>query len=571
MAYLPINIKEIVEEINNTYFLPHIQRELVWKPTQIYKLFDSLMRGYPISTFLFWKVSSDLDVTKLEFIKDFKKKESKNLVNNGRNKDAYHLVLDGQQRLQSFYISFKGTYDGKDLFLNALSKKAFEEENDDEETEIIYETSFFKYKKTFYFEENEDKKTKQKSRKFWVKIKDFAMLEGDDSSGVRRISKFIENVPKEFKDKLTRSEWELMDDNIKKLNEIITKDFIYYYEEKGKDYNKVLDIFIRTNAGGTRLSKSDLLFSVIKLKWKKIDAYEQFNELIRKINSKGEFEFDNDFILKTSLVLINKDIKYRVENFNEKNVKEIEDNWDNIKESIKTVIDFLVNDLGISSKKQLTSKNSIIPVINYAFINKIKSFETNNIEIKNSKKIIKKWLFSALLTNLFSSQTDELLRKFREVINSNKGLFPLEKLNLNLPQGKSIDISSEIFNKISYNDSNDFFVLGLLYPDFDLNPSSDRNKPHKDHIFPESLLEQKKYASELINNIGNLQFLTATENESKNNTSFENWIENLDTQFTEKSFIPKNKGLWKIEKYEEFIEERRIIMFKRLKDILSVK
>lgn len=41
-----------------TYVLPAIQREFVWKPEQIERLFDSLMQGYPIGTFLFWKVDT---------------------------------------------------------------------------------------------------------------------------------------------------------------------------------------------------------------------------------------------------------------------------------------------------------------------------------------------------------------------------------------------------------------------------------------------------------------------------------------------------------------------------------
>ena len=39
-----------------TYVLPAIQREFVWRPEQIARLFDSLMQGYPFGTFLFWKV-----------------------------------------------------------------------------------------------------------------------------------------------------------------------------------------------------------------------------------------------------------------------------------------------------------------------------------------------------------------------------------------------------------------------------------------------------------------------------------------------------------------------------------
>ena len=36
--------------------LPAIQREFIWNPEQIELLFNSLLRGYPISSFLFWEV-----------------------------------------------------------------------------------------------------------------------------------------------------------------------------------------------------------------------------------------------------------------------------------------------------------------------------------------------------------------------------------------------------------------------------------------------------------------------------------------------------------------------------------
>jgi len=563
MAYLPKTIREVVLEMNIKYFLPHIQRELVWKPHQIKRLFDSLMRGYPISTFLFWKITNNKnEVTKLEFIKNFER-DSKNEINSDTERDEYWLVLDGQQRLQSFFIALKGSFNEREFFFNALSKKPLEDEEEDE-SEIIYETNFFKKKNSSFIKEEEDNKTKEKIKKLWVKIKDFGLLEGD------KIYEFIQQIKENYGKIITLKESNLLDQNLQKLNNKISNvSNIYYFLEEKEDYNRVLDIFIRTNSGGTILSKSDLLFSIIKLKWENLDAYREFKDLIRDINRKGDFEFDNDFILKTSLVLINKDIKYRVENFKEKNVREIENNWKRIKESIKIVIDLLINDFGINSKKQLTSKNSIIPIINYTFLNNIKTYQSNKKEISSSKKLMKKWLFSVLLTNLFSGQTDELLKRFREVIIKSKGsIFPLKELNANLPPGKRMDIKKEDFDKISYGKGPYFFVLGLLYPYIDLNPSSERNKPHIDHMFPETLLEGK-YENELIHSIGNLQFLTATENESKNKTPFEDWIKSLDKEFIEKSYIPEDNRLWNIKNYTHFLEKRKEKLFKRLKKILE--
>ena len=52
-----LTIESVIKDIDSKkYLLPSIQREFVWSTGQIEKLFDSLMRDYPINAFLFWKV-----------------------------------------------------------------------------------------------------------------------------------------------------------------------------------------------------------------------------------------------------------------------------------------------------------------------------------------------------------------------------------------------------------------------------------------------------------------------------------------------------------------------------------
>ncbi len=46
-----------------------------------------------------------------------------------------------------------------------------------------------------------------------------------------------------------------------------------------------------------------------------------------------------------------------------------------------------------------------------------------------------------------------------------------------------MEIRKDLFNSIQYNDRNDFFVLGLLFPEFNLAPISSCGKPNIDHIF----------------------------------------------------------------------------------------
>ena len=59
MAYQPpVPVTEVLTSIHNrSYVLPAIQREFEWSTDQIRRLFDSLIRGYPIGSFLFWQVS----------------------------------------------------------------------------------------------------------------------------------------------------------------------------------------------------------------------------------------------------------------------------------------------------------------------------------------------------------------------------------------------------------------------------------------------------------------------------------------------------------------------------------
>ncbi|MBB5226544.1 DUF262 domain-containing protein [Treponema ruminis] len=75
----PISIRTAVEKINKDYFLPAIQREFVWTTEKIELLFDSIMRGYPISSFLFWEVNEN-NIPKFqfyEFIRNFHEKNNR--------------------------------------------------------------------------------------------------------------------------------------------------------------------------------------------------------------------------------------------------------------------------------------------------------------------------------------------------------------------------------------------------------------------------------------------------------------------------------------------------------------
>ena len=104
-----ITIKEAISHIDaREYLLPAIQREFVWKTDQIELLFDSLMRKYPIGTFLFWQVESDKinDFQFYEVLRDYHERDNKrNTKANVAGKTSITAILDGQQRLTSLELT----------------------------------------------------------------------------------------------------------------------------------------------------------------------------------------------------------------------------------------------------------------------------------------------------------------------------------------------------------------------------------------------------------------------------------------------------------------------------------
>ncbi len=172
-VFLDKSIKEVVDELNVRYFLPDIQREYVWlqkaDEKKIEQLFDSILRGYPIGSFLFWKLqkediakSDEQDENKLnfqlyQFIKNYDERKPHNekmRIEEIRRDDLY-IVLDGQQRLTSLYIGIKGTrtlrkkgarydnpnaYEEKRLYLNLKHQPNMDNPEDNYEFEFHAKT-----------------------------------------------------------------------------------------------------------------------------------------------------------------------------------------------------------------------------------------------------------------------------------------------------------------------------------------------------------------------------------------------------------------------------------------------
>ncbi len=113
MAHISKTILEVMNNIKDQeYILPDIQRGYVWKTEQIENLFDSLLRGYPIGSFLFWNVKANKikEYNFYNFVRDYHPKQINSSKLTPSGSKGFIAILDGQQRLTSLYIGLYGSY-----------------------------------------------------------------------------------------------------------------------------------------------------------------------------------------------------------------------------------------------------------------------------------------------------------------------------------------------------------------------------------------------------------------------------------------------------------------------------
>lgn len=569
----PITIADAISKIDsNEFLLPAIQREFIWTHTKIEWLFDSIMRSYPISSFLFWKVEENTskDYRLYKFINEYRERyntHNEEISTDGINN--FYAVLDGQQRLTSLYLGLKGSFAHKEhrlkwedtersiparhLYLNITSKLT------DEEDGRIYEFSFLKKQDT------KEAEIYEILNKKWFRVGSILNYKNDES-----FDSFVESFDNGFSRLAIRQ----------LRRTILEKPIINYFLEEEQNLDKALNIFIRINSGGEPLNFSDLLMSIAVANWSEKDARKEIHKLVDNIRDKG-FTISKDLILKTFLYLYSKDIKFSVTNFSKDNAKDFEAEWENIRDAILSTFD-LIKTFGFTDHS-LTSKNSVIPIIYYLYYRNIYKEFSTKVEFKNDRFIIRKWLHIVLIKRIFGGNSDSVLSQMRRIFTDNVAdikikdeitFFPIDTIFSHVRKNMSVDddfiediLSTQMENKYTFS------ILSLLYPDLDYK----NNNFHKDHIHPISSfkllsdLNKEKYGWDTYNSICNLQMLDANENMSKNDLGLQLWVKketNIKNRelFLNMQLIPDVD--LSLENFDEYINERKNTLVNRIKIIL---
>lgn len=551
------SLRKIVTFLNNPeeeggFWLPNIQRPFVWSEEQICRLFDSILREYPISTLLIWKTRSQ--IRRRKFIDNFHRGLLTRLTDFYVPEDDKKkcLVLDGQQRLQSLYIGLCGSYESRELHIDILSGEVAAPDD-------------VKYKFAFL-----DGAT----AKFpWIKFKDLVF---STRTSLVLAQQIIRNAGRE----LTEGEQDKVSEHVALIFKTFHSDDGIAYQELDSIENKelyseedVVEVFIRANSGGTRLGKSDLLFSLLTVSWDK--AGEQMEDLLAQLNQHG-FAFPRDFVLKTCLTLLGQGARYEVDKFRKPGVRdEIEAKWDDISKAIRDVIDFVRGKTFIRCDKAMPSNLVLIPLIYVRY---------HFPQAWKQAKDVDWFLLRSLLAGAFSGTPDQLIDDLVAKIKQLEGFEVNELFDVIRSKGRSLELTEDRFWQMGYGSDTVQLLFNLWYRDFNYTPAYENNLPQIDHIFPQSALRKvketnprtgrkdlTKYRDADRNQLANCMLLTQQENGAggKSDTPPIQWFAGKDQAYLQMHMIPLDPELWKMERFEDFVVERKKLIRQKFAYLLS--
>jgi hypothetical protein len=281
---------------NGQIVLPAMQRPFIWKEERIYRLIDSLLRGFPIGAVMLWQTNSVQRFRKI--LKNIDNENSPSYTyETTRDNESKYLVLDGQQRLTSLFTAFHGTYNSKQLYIDVLSGDSENKDPGDE----YFDCQFMTQK--------------------------YADELNNNCNGERRhyepIEKLIRNSPvnavkiahkRAIDLKLKGSDIDRIADTYIRCaamlgsKESLQVIFVDNDPTTNTPLEEILEIFVRVNSGGMVLQKSDLLMSLLDLKWN--DIQPELQKVVKCINQNKPFEFTRDDVLKSLLLAVGSETRF---------------------------------------------------------------------------------------------------------------------------------------------------------------------------------------------------------------------------------------------------------------------
>lgn len=249
--------KTLFDEIASGYIkIPQFQRQFVWDIASSARLIDSVLKGYPIGTFIYWSTRERLRSVRNIGNIDLPEPQEGELVD---------YVLDGQQRITSLFAALKG-------------QTIVREGGQEEDFSKIYVDLTAKDDDPYVIADISDKKKDEV-----IRLTDLMLGE---------ITFIVHNFDKKYHQKITDY-----------------KDTINAYEFRGINLreaaiDKATEVFTRLNVGGKALSLFEIMVAKTYDVQRNFDLYEKFQELQQTLQPLGYDTISSATVLQLLAILV---------------------------------------------------------------------------------------------------------------------------------------------------------------------------------------------------------------------------------------------------------------------------
>ncbi|MFK0730269.1 MAG: DUF262 domain-containing protein [Gloeotrichia echinulata GP01] len=367
-----IYLEDLLKDIaNGEYKIPIFQREFVWNSSQMLKLFDSILKGYPIGSLLFWKT------------KGYKTKDQIGPYTIKKQNSDVGYVLDGFQRIST-------------LFGVLMNPEEFTEKNEIELKKFL-----------IYFDIRENNfnfiHIRNRTDKDVFSIPLYKIYDNRE----------LFNVLRELdKEDITEIDKNKYIDNARNLHDVLHKYKLPCVEIKGGDIKSAVEIFSRLNSTGTKISE-DYILSARSYGKTEFNLIDSITEFLDSLNIYNFEDLKRDTILDCISNATGKiyfDVK--TEELLKQNLK-LELFTENAYTHIKKSVDFLYKNLFIIHFRLLPYPSQLIFISEY--------FRLNPEPTDEQLKALKKWFWVTTYSNYFTlyslSQQRSAYQVFYEFAN----------------------------------------------------------------------------------------------------------------------------------------------------------
>jgi len=570
MAKAEATVEELVSKIERGELrLPEMQRRYVWRSSRVRDLLDSLYRGYPSGAILIWE--TDEVVPQQPFA-----------VEQQSNPYAKtQLLLDGQQRLTSLSAVIRGKpvqVNGRvrpiELLFNLehpdalpfvtevddnnIDAPEYSDDGDepiDEEADATEDELQKRFDKMSFVVGT--RKLEQLPQ--WVKVSEVFAGTHDNNYFLKRAGITSLDDPRS----------EIYTQRLNRLKDI--RKYVYRMDvlERTLSYDEVTEIFVRVNSLGAKLRSSDLALAQITAKWRgSLNVFQAFQADCVK----DGFEVDLGLHLKNLVAHATGQSRFlTVSNLT---LEALKSGWDDGCRGMEFAVNFLRSNAGITSPALLASPFLLISL---GFYGAQRSYKLSAAEEKG----LRRWVLLANAKGRYSRGSSEtLLDQDLKILRDGGGF--QELLDRLRTQVGRLDVTPEelegrnqrsalfktMFLAFQAADARDWHSNLVIA----LSHVGNAHQLQFHHIFPKAVLKSTATTRE-TDDIANLAFISGKANRKISAKEpalyFPEVQEANGEQPFESQCIPTDPSLLTVERYKDFLAERRRLIAERLNTFLG--